>query len=424
MTQSRFNPLIRIQGNNTDDQLGISVASAGDVNNDGYSDIIVGARKGDPGGRSAAGEAYVIYGGASLSNVDLSVTLASSQGFKILGGTRNDQLGISVASAGDVNNDGYSDIIVGAYWADPGGRSAAGEAYVIYGGASLSNVDLSVTLASSQGFKILGGTRNDQLGISVASAGDVNNDGYSDIIVGAYWADPGGRSAAGETYVIYGGSTLNDVDLSVTLASSQGFKILGDNSGDYLGISVASAGNVNNDGYSDIIVGAYWADPGGRTSAGEAYVIYGGASLSDVDLSNSLASSTGFKILGDNINDQLGISVASAGDVNNDGYSDIIVGAYWADPGGRTSAGEAYVIYGGASLSDVDLSNSLASSTGFKILGNNPSDRLGYSVASAGDVNNDGYSDIIVGAYWADPGGRTSAGEAYVIYGGAFLMSR
>ena len=367
MSDSRFNPLITIEDANAGDQLGFSVSSAGDVNNDGYDDVIVGARLADPGGRTNAGEAYVIYGNSTFSNINLGSVLLTSQGFSIFGDEAHDQLGFSVSSAGDVNNDGYGDIIVGARNADPGGRTNAGEAYIIYGNATLSDIDLSVTdmtlpsyFSPDRGFRVYGDNSLDQFGISVGSAGDVNNDNYDDLIIGASNADPRGRTNAGEAYIIYGNTTLSDIDLSITDATSpnyfgsaKGFKVLGDQNDDRLGFSVASAGDVDNDSYDDIIIGAYQASPGGRSEAGEAYVIYGNATLTNIDLSVTdttspayFSSNKGFSILGDNNFDLLGISVSLAGDVNDDGYGDVIMGALFASPRGRTNAGEAYIIYG------------------------------------------------------------------------------
>ena len=174
-----------ILGGAAGDYSGRSVA-AGDVNNDGYDDIIIGSRYASPNFRTEAGQSYVIYGSATNpGTIDLSVALSSTQGFTILGGAADDYSGRSIASAGDVNNDGYDDIIIGAYGADPSSRIEAGQSYVIYGSATNpGTIDLSIALSSTQGFTILGGAAYDQSGWSVASAGDVNNDGYDDIIIG------------------------------------------------------------------------------------------------------------------------------------------------------------------------------------------------------------------------------------------------
>jgi Ca2+-binding RTX toxin-like protein len=406
-----------IQGDAVGDFAGWSVSSAGDVNGDGIDDLIVGAPYGDDGGISA-GEAYVIYGvaGTARGTVDLT-GLAAADGFIIQGDEAGDFAGWSVSSAGDVNDDGIDDLIVGARNGDDGGADA-GEAYVIYGVAAASRGTVDLTgLTAADGFIIQGDAAGDRAGLSVSSAGDVNGDGIDDLIVGASYGDDGGPQA-GEAYVIFGvtGTARGTVDLT-GLTAAQGFIIQGDATRDYAGTSVSAAGDVNGDGIDDLIVGAYGGDNGG-SYAGEAYVIYGGSASgfgAVVDLS-ALRAAHGFIIQGDAADDNAGSSVSSAGDVNGDGIDDLIVGAPEGDDGGL-SAGEAYVIYGvaGASRGLVDLTG-LAAADGFIIQGDVAYDFAGYSVSSAGDVNGDGIDDLIVGATGGDDGG-TDAGEAYVIFG-------
>ena len=197
-------------------------------------------------------------------------------------------------------------------------------------------------------------TRSDSSGGSVSSAGDVNGDGYDDLIIGAYRADPNGDSQAGETYVVYGGAsapgTGGVLDLS-DLDGTNGFILNGIDAIDESGVSVSSAGDVNGDGYDDLIIGAHRADPDGDNQAGETYLVYGGASAPGtngvLDLSD-LDGTNGFILNGIDADDRSGRSVSSAGDVNGDGYDDLIIGAYRADPNRNSIAGETYVIYGGA----------------------------------------------------------------------------
>ncbi|MDP2364267.1 MAG: integrin alpha, partial [Ignavibacteria bacterium] len=349
------------------DFFGSSVSNAGDVNGDGYSDVIIGASRSDAGGTDA-GRAYIYYGGVSMDYIaDVILT----------GAAANDNFGNSVSSAGDVNGDGYSDVIVGAYNNDAI-ASNAGAAYIYFGGSSMNNTaDITLT----------GVAADDNFGYSAATAGDVNGDGYSDVVVGARYNDIGGIDA-GRAYIYYGGSSMNAlVDKILT----------GLTAGDYFGISVATAGDVNGDGYSDVIVGAYNNDAGG-SNAGRAYIYYGGPSdnLADVILTGAASG------------DSFGWSVSTAGDVNGDGYSDVIVGAFNNDAGG-SNAGRAYIYFGGASMDN----------TADAILtGKTASDFFGYSVSAAGDVNGDGYGDVIVGAISNDAGG-SAAGRAYVYFGGA-----
>ena len=426
-----------LNGIDRSDSSGQSVSSAGDVNGDGYDDLIIGASAADPGGNSGAGETYVVYGGAGApgtgGDLDLS-DLDGTNGFILNGIDRSDSSGQSVSSAGDVNGDGYDDLIIGASAADPGGNSGAGETYVVYGGAGAPGtggvLDLS-DLDGTNGFILNGIDAVDLSGWSVSSAGDVNGDGYDDLIIGASYADPNEDNSAGETYLVYGGAsapgTGGRLNLS-TLDGTDGFILNGIDVYDRSGFPVSSAGDVNGDGYDDLIIGARSADPNGDSYAGETYLVYGGAGapgtggvldLSDVDGTN------GFILNGIDAGDYSGFSVSSAGDVNGDGYDDLIIGAYRAAPNEdfrATRAGETYVIYGGASapgtdgvldLSDLDGTN------GFILNGIDADDRSGRSVSSAGDVNGDGYDDLIIGAFGADPNGDSGAGETYVIYGGA-----
>jgi hypothetical protein len=290
-----------IQGAEAGDLLGYFVSGAGDVNGDGCDDVIVGAPEASPNARSEAGAAYVIISDlisvqptalptvqptVQPSSVPLDIDLAALDtnnilALSVLGAAAEDWLGRSVSAAGDVNGDGYGDVIVGAYGADPNNRDKAGAAYVIFGMASgFANFDLaSFTSGDSSGYIIQGAAAYDNLGFSVSGAGDVNGDGFDDVVVGALAADPNGRSAAGAAYVIFGkASGFATLDTaSFTSGDSSGYIMQGAAANDYLGYRVSGAGDVNNDGYDDVVVGAVGADPNSRVSAGAAYVIFGKA---------------------------------------------------------------------------------------------------------------------------------------------------
>ncbi|MBD2666721.1 FG-GAP repeat protein [Richelia sinica FACHB-800] len=405
-----------INGITTRDYSGFSVSNAGDVNGDGFDDLIIGAYRANPNG-SISGQSYVVFGksGGFTSALNLS-GLNGSNGFVINGITAGDRSGISVSSAGDVNGDGFDDLIIGAYGADPNGNSS-GQSYVVFGksGGFTSALNLS-GLNGSNGFKINGITAYDYSGISVSSAGDVNGDGFDDLIIGAVSADPNGN-ASGQSYVVFGksGGFTSALNLS-DLNGSNGFKITGITAGDYSGRTVSSAGDVNGDGFDDLIIGAYRADPNGNAS-GQSYVVFGksGSFNSALNLSD-LNGSNGFVINGITAGDRSGFSVSSAGDVNGDGFDDLIIGAFGADPNGSYS-GQSYVVFGNAAP-ELDLNSGNRLVNGFKINGITAYDFSGRTVSSAGDVNGDGFDDLIIGAFGADPNGSYS-GQSYVVFGNA-----
>ena len=330
----------------SDAYYGYSVASAGDVNGDSYSDVIVGAYL-DNAVSNDAGVAYLYLGGPGGLSTTASWTASGDD-------QDSAYFGYSVAGAGDVNGDGYSDVIIGA----SAYTSGNGKAYLYLGGPS--------GLATSYLYSFSGNEGNAHFGASVASAGDVNGDGYSDVIVG----DLGDSSNTGKAYLYLGGPSGPSTTASWTKS--------GQNGDDYYGISVASAGDVNGDGYSDVIVGADGFDLQDNAGAGKAYLYLGGA--------DGLPDTASWTSSGDQAGDNFyGCSVASAGDVNGDGYSDVLVDAY----GYNSETGKAFLYLGGLS--------GLATSPSWTSTGDSYDTRYGYPLASAGDVNGDGYSDVIIG---------------------------
>jgi len=371
-----YERLFKAVGENDNDWFGHSVSYAGDVNGDGYADIIVGAPGFDYGSNINVGAVYIYFGGPSMDTI-YDVRLA--------GENAGDVFGASVSYAGDVNGDGYADIIVGAYGYDDGSNSDAGAAYIYYGGPSMD---------ATYDVKLVGENAYDHFGISVSYAGDVNEDGFDDVIVGAYGFDNGSNTNAGAAYIYFGGPSMD---------SLYDVRLVGGNIEDYFGGSVSYAGDINGDGFDDVIVGAYGFDNGSNTNAGAAYIYFGGPSMDAVyDL----------RLVGENAFDLFGYSVSYAGDVNGDGYADVIVGAYGYNDYSNIDAGAAYIYHGGLFMDTVyDI----------RLVGENISDHFGSSVSYAGDVNGDGFGDVIVGAEGYDNGSISDAGAAYIYYGSSFM---
>ena len=430
-----------IAGQDAGDWSGFAVASAGDMNGDGLDDLIIGAFQGDAAGnaKSNAGESYVVFGeaGGFATNLDLTDVAAGTGGFVINGQEANDHAGYSVASAGDINGDGFDDLIIGAPQGSGAGnaRFMAGESYVVFGkaGGYAASIDLASVAAGAGGFVIFGQAVISESGRSVASAGDINGDGFDDLIIGARLGNSvsNGRTSAGDSYVMFGKAArfAVGVDLKDVAAGTGGFVIFGQDAQDRSGTSVASAGDVNGDGFDDLIIGASNGSAAGnaKLGAGESYVVFGeaGSVRVNIDLTQVAAGTGGFVINGQEATDHAGYSVASVGDINGDGFDDLIISARFGDAAGnaKPGAGVSYVVFGkaGGFAASIDLADVAAGIGGFVIFGQDARDNAGASVAAAGDINGDGFDDLIVGANRGHAAGNTKAyaGDSYVVFGKA-----
>src|SRR5262249_30513223 len=354
---------------NGDQGVGTSVATAGDVNGDGYSDIVIGApRNSVP--FTQQGMALVYYG------PDLSKFTS------LLGGT-NSNFGWSVSTAGDVDGDGYADIVVGA----PRANSQAGAVEVFRGSSNGITVNPTWTYTGVAG--------SDFLGFSVATAGDVNGDGYADVIAGWYGYSVT-ASSEGAAVLWYGSSTGL---MASGTASNADWLVHSGKSGSALGYSVATAGDVNGDGLSDVIVGApFYTDPESQEGAAFLY-------LGQTNLLNGVA----WQADGSQANATFGFAVAGGGDFNADGYSDVAVAAPNFD-NGVGQVGRVQAFYGSPT--------GVSTFASWQLTGGQFNERLGASIANAGDVNGDGYDDLIVGAPGYTPVKSGADGAAFVFQGG------
>jgi hypothetical protein len=356
-----------IDGEGTDNKYGYCISSAGDVNNDGYNDMIIGAY----GYKERTGRAYIYLGGNTTDTIPDIVL----EGERI-----HDQFGICVSSAGDVNNDGYDDIIIGAdnygwymdyVWTDGFENYGKGAAYLYYGGENMDSIADAV---------FEGDIYAEKFGQYLTGIGDVNNDGFNDIFIGAEWINKG--------YIYYGGDSI-DSEFDQTFPGGKTGAFLGDINNDgvddfsigsaiYFGNEttvdfdpdltlpvslIKAAYDLNNDGVNDII----------GLINDTAYVFWGGSTIDTIpDLNLGHAT-----------------SISSIADINQDGFSDIVVG----QKDFASSMGKALVFCGGEQMDSI---------ADIVIIGEKTEDYFGYSTAGAGDVNNDGYGDIIIGAYQND----------------------
>jgi hypothetical protein len=372
---------LRLYGELARDGAGAVVSAAGDLDGDGRADLLVGAPLANTTALDA-GAAYVIAGGTT-GDRDLSSVTA-----RIVGGTREDALGEALSAAGDVNGDGYDDILVGV----PGDDTAlvdAGAVLLFYGPVvgELDRTDADLTL--------LGVTADEAAGGGLAPAADMDGDGVAELLIGA-WAEDGGGRDAGLVYRV-SGAGLSSGSLSAAWASYEG-----ELSDDQLGYSLCT-GDLDGDGLRDLLMGAPYEDTGGN-AAGAVYLVLGGGPAGRLDLRYADAQLTG-----ESTTDFAGRSIACGADADGDGQDDLLVGAVGDDTVGASS-GAAYLwthaLSGTRSLALADT----------KLIGEAELDYFGRGVSFGGDVDGDGVEDLLIGAD-ADDAGGVDAGAAYLLRG-------
>ncbi len=372
------------------EDFGHGVSMSGDVNNDGVDDILISAKRHD----ASRGKTYLILGKNQGWAMDTPILNAADTVFP--GEHQGDWSGSSVCFTGDVNGDGMDDILIGAYMADAGGRVNAGRTYLFFGRETGWHAQMSLASAD---VIFDGPAQGMGSGRKVSPAGDVNGDGIDDLLIGA----PGGQDNRGQVFVVLGrsGQWVSPFDLSSAHASFTGESVL-----DSAGSSLSAAGDVNGDGLGDFLIGADENDTG-ADRAGKAYLVFGrtsGWEGNTVLSSDHIASFTG-----EAAGDHLGACVGAAGDVNNDGFDDFLLGATWADQ----YAGKAYLVYG----RDSDWGRNVSAGTlGASFLGEAGYDYAGFSFFPAGDINGDGNHDFLMGAPYF---GSQYIGKTYLYFSDA-----
>ena len=341
-------------GNQAGASFGAAIAPAGDVNRDGYADVLVGAPKFD-NGQADEGRVYLYMGSVNgLASIP-AWTWEPNQG--------GAQAGSVVAPAGDVNNDGFDDILVGAPMFDRPGHVDAGAVFVFYGSATVPPSSPSVTL-----FNDVTGAR---FGASAAAAGDVNGDFVPDIVVGAP-AFANGQANEGAVYVFHGSNGA--------LATVASFTLEGNEVDARLGAAVTGAGDVNGDAYADVLLGAPGSSPNAVPAAGKA-LLYRGSGA-------GIGATGPITIAGTADSAQVGAGVSLAGDVTSDGYADVLIGSP-GDHAGGVRRGSWGLYLGDAS--------GISSGPSFQAVGPVDQARIGAVLATAGDLDGDGYADAVAG---------------------------
>ncbi len=433
-----------LKGTSPGDEAGLAVSLVPDMNGDGLAELAVGATVGLNG--RDLGRAYVLFGRSTAfpPEIVLNDLLPEeggdgSTGFVVSGTDADDLLGTSLASAGDMNQDGLGDLLIGAPGAAVSPDSNAGEAYVIYGSdAGFPAEIIAADLKSSRGgdgtmgFALLGvntGARNGLFGYSMADAADVNGDGLDDLVIGAIRR----ASDAGEIAVIFGSMEGFGAEFDVRSLLPQegndgslGAVFAGATTGEQAGISLAT-GDINGDGMGDIVIGAEDSPAGGIQQAGRVYIVLGNEdgfapdlNLGSLLVENGGDGSVGVVLNGSTRDGYAGSTVVVAADLNGDGVDEVMTRD--RGDGGASSPALSYVVFGSASglptefeLADLREENGNDGSMGFTVAEADVSDRI--APFGTGDLNSDGFNDLLFGAPEANAGGRIDSGESYTLFG-------
>jgi hypothetical protein len=394
---------------------GVAVSKTGDINGDKIDDIIVGSFGADPNNVNAAGKSQVIFGTQKFpASVNLS-QLNGENGFTLNGTDAEGFSGGSVSSAGDINGDGIKDFIIGAFGATVNGQNNAGKTYIVFGTNTgfPANFNLA-NLNGNNGFAVTGTNTFDYAGLFATGISDINGDRIDDVLISA----PGPLGGTpGKSYVIYGRTTGFSPNLNLAqINGNTGFVI---NGIDGNSSGTASSGDINGDGIPDLVIGADGGNTSGGINAGKTYVILGqqGGFSGSVNVPE-LNGTTGFVIAGLTPEERSGIALTATGDINGDGNKDIVIGSPGATVGDRINAGKTYVVFGKKEAFPVIVNPAeLNGSNGFTIFGFDAEGSAGNAVSYAGDINKDGFDDLLIGASSANSDDKNNAGKTFVVFG-------
>lgn len=420
---------------------GFSVSSAGDVDGDGFDDILVGGGGSAPVGfNTFATLGYLLTakdleaidaadgsadGVIDLANVD---NQSSSFTFATFNGSASGSF--TMSSAGDVDGDGLDDLLIG----DPDNR-LSGETFLLTA-ADLASADAAdgfsngvITLANvgaqAGSYRFIGNTSSGDLGLSVSSAGDVDGDGLDDLLIG----EPNGGNLASREGAVHlmtaddlaaadaaDGFIDGIIQVDNIAAQPGSYSFTGENLNYEAGSAVTSLGDIDGDGLDDLAIGSENADDGGLRS-GSIYIVASsnlaaadgadGATDGEVDLGNVAAQSNSYEIQGAGPSQNTGNSIANVGDVDGDGLNDLLIGAFLLDENGN-NAGGAYLLStadlaaadaaDGAADGVIDLANVAGLGSSYQFIGSEAGELAGFSVSAAGDVDGDGRGDLLIGS--------------------------
>ncbi len=381
----------QLESNQVDARFGSSVAAAGDVNDDGFDDVLIGAGGYDDG-QAEEGVAFLYLGGPSGIPSGGPEVAAARFEFD----QADARAGSSVAGAGDVNGDGFDDLLIGGRLYT-NGQDDEGRVLLFLGGAVIPDGSPTNAAASFEGNQAIA-----HLGIDVAGAGDVNGDGYDDILLGAEWYTETLFKEGAAFLFLGSASGIASGDPSTAAA-----KFYGEQANAELGAHVAAAGDVNQDGYDDIVLGVPFYDAP-LVDEGAAFLYLGGAS----GIASGGPSVAAAIFEGDQAGAKFGVSAASAGDANGDGFGDVMIGASLYDAG-NSDEGVVSLFLGGVT----GIPSGGAAETPQRLEENATGAYFGSTVAPAGDVNDDGYDDALIGtAFWRNP--DDGEGAFFVYLGG------
>ncbi len=373
---------IQIYGEGFQDNLGTWLDGAGDVNGDGFDDIVLGTYDldGIPG-TDPTDFAYVIYGATELpAIIDLAEPYPGMTRIVELSGK------VRVAGIGDFNGDGYDDVILGDNTSYLKVGVNAGEAFILFGTGEMPS-EIDIPSASPAMVRVKGYAIYKNLGTSVCRVGDINGDGFDD----AFLCDVStSKFTVADAYLIYGGTDVPR-EIQTPDIGPYGVHIRNRMPRTGLHVSIAGPGDVNGDGFPDLLIGSDTEGWG----QDYAFLIYGGTDLPPV-IDTTALGDLGVRITHDP-GPLFGHSVSGAGDVNGDGLMDFLIGEWAADAGGLNATGRAYLIYGATDFPpEIDVR--MASNLVLAIDGVAEQQGFGMTMAALGDVNFDGFSDPLVGS--------------------------